>query len=154
MPPRDAASRCRLAARHHTSHAQRKALTRAPMTLPRQENAELLTEEGRLLQGIQGDDVVDYDIDAYAQRLQVEWVNAPWLGKGTALRVQRIWDMGGHWWATLWMTSLPDCPLPWQEILDRKATLISVLQAKLSGFRRQLSEEEEASRHCGPMPQY
>lgn len=35
-----------------------------------QENAELLTEEGRLLQSIQGDDVVDYDIDAYAARLQ------------------------------------------------------------------------------------
>jgi kinesin family member 2/24 len=35
-----------------------------------QENAELLTEEGRLLQSIQGDDVVDYDIDAYAGRLQ------------------------------------------------------------------------------------
>ncbi len=34
-----------------------------------QENAELLTEEGRLLQQIQGEDVVDYDIDAYAQRL-------------------------------------------------------------------------------------
>ncbi|CAM9297213.1 unnamed protein product, partial [Chrysoparadoxa australica] len=34
-----------------------------------QENAELLTEEGRLLQQIQGDDVVDYDIDAYATRL-------------------------------------------------------------------------------------
>lgn len=31
-----------------------------------QENAELLTEEGRLLQQIQGD---DYDIDAYASRL-------------------------------------------------------------------------------------
>lgn len=31
-----------------------------------QENAELLTEEGRLLQQIQGD---DYDIDAYARRL-------------------------------------------------------------------------------------
>mmetsp|Transcript_23521 Transcript_23521/g.68774 ORF Transcript_23521/g.68774 Transcript_23521/m.68774 type:complete len:80 (-) Transcript_23521:113-352(-) len=35
-----------------------------------QENAELLTEEGRLLQSIQGDEVVDYDIDAYAARLQ------------------------------------------------------------------------------------
>jgi len=35
-----------------------------------QENAELLTEEGRLLQQIQGDDVVDYDIDAYAARLE------------------------------------------------------------------------------------
>mmetsp|Transcript_20826 Transcript_20826/g.28312 ORF Transcript_20826/g.28312 Transcript_20826/m.28312 type:complete len:642 (-) Transcript_20826:506-2431(-) len=35
-----------------------------------QENAELLTEEGRLLQGIQGDEVGDYDIDAYAARLQ------------------------------------------------------------------------------------
>jgi kinesin family protein 2/24 len=34
-----------------------------------QENAELLTEEGRLLQQIQGDDVQDYDIDAYADRL-------------------------------------------------------------------------------------
>ena len=34
-----------------------------------QENAELLTEEGRLLQQIQGDDVIDYDIEAYAHRL-------------------------------------------------------------------------------------
>ena len=34
-----------------------------------QENAELLTEEGRLLQQIQGEDVIDYDIDSYAQRL-------------------------------------------------------------------------------------
>eukprot|EP01084_Bolivina_argentea_P060308 110184_1 len=34
-----------------------------------QENAELLTEEGQLLQQIQGDDIVDYDIDAYASRL-------------------------------------------------------------------------------------
>ena len=34
-----------------------------------QENAELLTEEGRLLQQIQGEDVQDYDIDAYASRL-------------------------------------------------------------------------------------
>lgn len=34
-----------------------------------QENAELLTLEGRLLQGIQGDGVVDYDIDNYASRL-------------------------------------------------------------------------------------
>ena len=34
-----------------------------------QENAELLTEEGRLLQQIQGDDVIDYDIEAYAKRL-------------------------------------------------------------------------------------
>ena len=35
-----------------------------------QENAELLTEEGRLLQQIQGADVQDYDIDAYASRLE------------------------------------------------------------------------------------
>lgn len=34
-----------------------------------QENAELLTEEGKLLQGVQNDDVQDYDIDAYASRL-------------------------------------------------------------------------------------
>mmetsp|Transcript_6322 Transcript_6322/g.8536 ORF Transcript_6322/g.8536 Transcript_6322/m.8536 type:complete len:592 (-) Transcript_6322:506-2281(-) len=34
-----------------------------------QENAELLTEEGKLLQSVQGDDVVDYDIDQYASRL-------------------------------------------------------------------------------------
>lgn len=34
-----------------------------------QENAELLTEEGRLLQSVQGDSVVDYDIDQYASRL-------------------------------------------------------------------------------------
>jgi hypothetical protein len=34
-----------------------------------QENAELLTEEGRLLQQIQGDNIVDYDIDMYAARL-------------------------------------------------------------------------------------
>lgn len=29
----------------------------------------MLTEEGRLLQAVQGDDVVDYDIDQYASRL-------------------------------------------------------------------------------------
>lgn len=34
-----------------------------------QENAELLTEEGRLLQTVQGDGVVYYDIDKYASRL-------------------------------------------------------------------------------------
>ena len=34
-----------------------------------QENAELLTEEGRLLQSIQGEDIMDYDIDAYCSRL-------------------------------------------------------------------------------------
>ena len=35
-----------------------------------QENAELLTEEGVLLASIQGDDVIDYDIDAYSARLE------------------------------------------------------------------------------------
>lgn len=35
-----------------------------------QESAELLTEEGQILAKIQGDDVVDYDIDAYAERLE------------------------------------------------------------------------------------
>ena len=34
-----------------------------------QENAELLTEEGKLLQGVQSDAVVDYDIDNYASQL-------------------------------------------------------------------------------------
>jgi len=34
-----------------------------------QEHAELLTEEGALLTRVQGDDVVDYDIDNYAERL-------------------------------------------------------------------------------------
>jgi len=34
-----------------------------------QENAELLTEEGKLLQGVQGDGIIDYDIDHYASRL-------------------------------------------------------------------------------------
>lgn len=34
-----------------------------------QENAELLTEEGQLLQSVQGDNIVDYDIDQYASRL-------------------------------------------------------------------------------------
>ena len=34
----------------------------------RQENAELLTEEGRLLQRIQGD-IDEHDVDQYAQRL-------------------------------------------------------------------------------------
>ena len=75
-----------------------------------QENAELLTEEGRLLQAIQGDDVVDYDIDAYATRLQ--------------------------------------------EILDRKAELIKVMQARLTNFRRQLADEEKASKRVLNMPQY
>jgi len=74
-----------------------------------QENAELLTEEGRLLQSIQGDDVVDYDIDAYAGRLQ--------------------------------------------EILDRKAEIITILQQKLSSFRSRLVDEEQASLKAH-IPQY
>ena len=35
-----------------------------------QENAELLSEEGRLLAQVHGNDVIDYDIDAYALRLE------------------------------------------------------------------------------------
>jgi hypothetical protein len=35
-----------------------------------QENAELLTEEGKLLQSVQSEDVIDYDIDNYAHRLE------------------------------------------------------------------------------------
>lgn len=35
-----------------------------------QENAELLTNEGALLAGVQGRDAVDYDISAYAASLQ------------------------------------------------------------------------------------
>lgn len=34
-----------------------------------QENAELLTEEGRLLQSVQGNDIADHDVDQYASRL-------------------------------------------------------------------------------------
>jgi hypothetical protein len=34
-----------------------------------QENAHILTEEGQLLSRVQGRDVVDYDIDGYAERL-------------------------------------------------------------------------------------
>jgi len=34
-----------------------------------QENAQLLTEEGKLLHGVQGDDVGDFDIDQYAAAL-------------------------------------------------------------------------------------
>ena len=33
------------------------------------ENAQMLTEEGGLLGTIQGDDVIDYDIDSYCTRL-------------------------------------------------------------------------------------
>lgn len=34
-----------------------------------QEHAELLTQEGNLLSSVQGENVVDYDIDAYASQL-------------------------------------------------------------------------------------
>lgn len=56
---------------HHTVQSlfeEDEALLNLHMNII-QENAELLTEEGRLLQQIQGDDVIDYDIDAYATRL-------------------------------------------------------------------------------------
>ncbi|CAM9648429.1 unnamed protein product [Ectocarpus sp. 8 AP-2014] len=56
---------------HHTVQSlfeEEEALLNLHMNII-QENAELLTEEGRLLQQIQGDDVIDYDIDAYATRL-------------------------------------------------------------------------------------
>lgn len=62
-----------------------------------QENAELLTEEGRLLQKIQSD---DNDIDGYAARLE--------------------------------------------SILERKQSLIAILQQKLSSFRLSLQQEEKA----------
>lgn len=43
-----------------------------------QESAELLTEEGALLADIQGDAVVDYDIDRYVSRLdEVRFVLYP-----------------------------------------------------------------------------
>lgn len=61
-----------------------------------QENAELLTEEGRLLQQIQCD---DNDIDGYAARLE--------------------------------------------SILERKQSLIGILQSKLTSFRQALSKEEQ-----------
>ena len=35
------------------------------------EDAQMLTEEGRLIEMVQGEGVVDYDIDAYVQRLEV-----------------------------------------------------------------------------------
>ena len=54
--------------------------------------------------------MVDYDIDAYAGRLQ--------------------------------------------EILDRKAELITMLQDQLSSFRRKLQDEETASKRVAQMPQY
>lgn len=47
---------------------EEEALLNAHMNLI-QENAELLTEEGRMLQQVQGGDVVDYDIDTYVARL-------------------------------------------------------------------------------------
>ena len=49
-------------------YEQEEALLNAHMNAI-QENAELLTEEGQLLARVQGEDVVDYDIDAYASRL-------------------------------------------------------------------------------------
>lgn len=51
-------------------------LTELSMVL--QESAELLTEEGALLADIQGDAVVDYDIDRYVSRLdEVRFVSFP-----------------------------------------------------------------------------
>ena len=35
-----------------------------------QENAQMLTEEGKLLSSVQGETVVDYDIDEYASKLE------------------------------------------------------------------------------------
>lgn len=35
------------------------------------EDAQMLTEEGRMIETVQGEGVVDYDIDAYVQRLEV-----------------------------------------------------------------------------------
>ncbi|GLD95081.1 hypothetical protein PINS_up003706 [Pythium insidiosum] len=51
-----------------TLYEEQESLLNAHMTAI-QESAELLTEEGALLAGIQGDNVVDYDIDRYVVRL-------------------------------------------------------------------------------------
>ena len=44
-----------------------------------------MTEEGRLLQNIQGDEVGDYDIDAYAGRLQEILDRKVIVGQGLGL---------------------------------------------------------------------
>jgi len=49
-------------------YEEEEALLNAHMNVI-QENAELLTEEGALLQQVQGDGVVDYDLDMYTLRL-------------------------------------------------------------------------------------
>ncbi|KAK7230403.1 microtubule motor protein [Aureococcus anophagefferens] len=62
----------RPAALHRTVDSlfeEEEALLNAHMNVI-QENAELLTEEGRMLQQVQGGDVPDYDIDTYVSRLQ------------------------------------------------------------------------------------
>ncbi|KAJ0394263.1 hypothetical protein P43SY_004640 [Pythium insidiosum] len=51
-----------------TLYEEQESLLNSHMTAI-QESAELLTEEGALLAGIQGDSVVDYDIDRYVMRL-------------------------------------------------------------------------------------
>ncbi|OQR96409.1 kinesin-like protein [Achlya hypogyna] len=51
-----------------TLYEEQENLLRCHMTAI-QESAELLTEEGILLSNVQGETVVDYDIDHYAQRL-------------------------------------------------------------------------------------
>mmetsp|Transcript_4095 Transcript_4095/g.8719 ORF Transcript_4095/g.8719 Transcript_4095/m.8719 type:complete len:98 (-) Transcript_4095:108-401(-) len=68
---------------------EEEALLNRHMTVI-QETAELLTEEGRLLQGIQGDEVVDYDIDAYAARLEEILVRKQEITSGLQRQLQRF----------------------------------------------------------------
>jgi hypothetical protein len=57
--------------RHHeveTLFEEEESLLNLHMSVI-QENAELLTEEGKLLQSVQSEAVIDHDIDNYAHRL-------------------------------------------------------------------------------------
>lgn len=90
-----------------------------------QESAELLTEEGALLADIQGDAVVDYDIDRYVSRLdEVRLILSP-------KQVNLIVTLRNR------------------QILAQKAETIEGLRQQLSAFRKRCEEEEHASRAVG-----
>eukprot|EP01138_Halocafeteria_seosinensis_P007788 gb/GECG01007957.1/.p1 GENE.gb/GECG01007957.1/~~gb/GECG01007957.1/.p1 ORF type:complete len:733 (+),score=141.76 gb/GECG01007957.1/:1-2199(+) len=55
-----------------------------------QENAEALTEEGQLLSKVQGDTVIDYDIDTYAERLEKILANKLKTTKSLVNKVRRF----------------------------------------------------------------
>lgn len=103
-----------------------------------QENAALLTEEGKLVQSVQGKDVVDYDIDDYTTKLEKVCVGVHPQLPYFLFRPSSLLLVSLHltFYLTLHCSS---------QILRKKVEMAQMLLKRVVKFRKQLAAEEKAS---------